>query len=106
MPIPDQNTLLNFRHFLEKYNLQEKLFTIVRGVLTDKGLMLKTGTIVDATIIEAPRSTKNTARKRDPEMKSTAKGNQWFFGMKAHSGSDSKSGLVHSYVCTFSLLWS
>jgi len=94
-PIPDETTILNFRHLLA-----EKIFENTKQYLADKGLMLREGTIVDATIINAPPSTKNETRKRDPEMKQTKKGNQWYFGMKAHVGTESKRGLVHSIVVT------
>jgi len=98
--IPDETTILNFRHYLEENRLTEKIFEKTKGYLFEKGLMLREGTIVDATIINAPASTKNESRKRDPEMKSTKKGNQWYFGMKAHVGTESKRGLVHSIVVT------
>lgn len=99
-PIPDETTILNFRHLLEKHHLTEKIFEETKHYLADKGLMLREGTIVDATIINAPPSTKNQTRKRDPEMKQTKKGNQWYFGMKAHVGTESKRGLVHRIVVT------
>ena len=98
--IPDETTILNFRHLLEKHKLTEKIFENTKHYLADKGLMLREGTIVDATIINAPSSTKNEMRKRDTEMKQTKKGNQWYFGMKAHVGTESKRGLVHSIVVT------
>ena len=98
--IPDETTILNFRHLLETHQLTEQIFERTKHYLSDKGLMLREGTIVDATIINAPSSTKNEARKRDPEMKSTQKGNQWYFGMKAHVGTESKRGLVHSIIVT------
>jgi IS5 family transposase len=98
--VPDESTILNFRHLLEEHDLTAKLFSEVQGYLEGHGLMLKEGTIVDATIIDAPSSTKNRDRKRDPEMTSTKKGNQWYFGMKAHVGVDAHSGLVHTVVCT------
>jgi IS5 family transposase len=98
--IPDETTILHFRHLLEKHNLTEKLFESTRGYLTEKGLLVREGTIVDATIINAPSSTKNNEQARDKEMKQTKKGNQWYFGMKAHVGTDSKRGLVHSVVIT------
>lgn len=94
--VPDETTILNFRHFLEEHGLSERFFGIVRDLLVAKGLLLKEGTITDATIIEAPSSTKNEGKKRDPEMTSTKKGNDWHFGMKAHTGVDAKSGLVHT----------
>ncbi len=82
--IPDETTILNFRHYLEEYHLTEKIFEKTKRYLADKGLLLAEGTIVDATIINAPSSTKNETQTRDPEMKQTKKGNQWYFGMKAH----------------------
>ena len=98
--IPDESTILQFRHLLERHQLAEALFAEVNGYLKDKGLMLRRGTLVDATIIDAPSSTKNKARQRDPEMHQTRKGNQWYFGMKAHIGSDLDSALVHSLSTT------
>ncbi len=99
--VPDETTILNFRHLLEKHKLTEKLFAQTRRYLIDKGLMMvREGTIVDATILNAPSSTKNSEQKRDPEMKQTKKGNQWYFGMKAHVGTDTGKGLVHSVVVT------
>ncbi len=95
-PIPDETTILNFRHLLEKHNLTEKIFEKTKHYLADKGLMLREEPIVDATIINSPPTTKNQTRKRDPEMKQTKKGNQWYFGMKAHVGTESKRGLVHN----------
>lgn len=94
--IPDETTILNFRHLLEKHNLTPQLFDAVNGLLMDKGILLKRGTITDATIIHAPSSTKNRDRARDPEMSSTKKSNTWHFGMKAHVGACSRSGLVHT----------
>lgn len=94
--VPDETTILNFRHLLEAHGLQEKFFEVVNEMLEKKGLMMKEGTIVDATIITAPSSTKNKLKKRDPEMSSTKKGNDWFFGMKANVGVDDQSGLVHT----------
>ena len=99
-PIPDETTILNFRHLLEKYELAPEILHCVNAYLTRKGLMLKRGSMVDATIIEAPSSTKNAAGARDPEMHQTKKGNQWFFGMKAHIGADADSGLVHTVLTT------
>lgn len=93
--VPDETTILRFRHLLEKHRLTEKLFDEVRQLLEEKKLLLKSGTIVDATIIAAPPSTKNAAKERDPEMKQTRKGKQWYFGMKLHVGTD-RRGLVHS----------
>lgn len=98
--IPDETTILNFRHLLEKHQLTEKLFAQVNAYLADKGVTLRSGTLVDATIIDAPSSTKNKAKARDPEMSSTKKGNDWYFGMKAHVGVDADSGIVHSLETT------
>lgn len=96
--IPDETTILNFRHLLEKYQLTEKMFIEVRQLLEEKKLLLKSGTIVDATIISAPASTKNATQSRDPEMRQGKKNNrEWKFGMKVHIGA-SKQGLVHSIV--------
>jgi transposase, IS5 family len=98
--IPDESTILHFRHLLEKYDLTKKIFEKTKQYLSDKGLLLREGTIVDATIISAPSSTKNRDNTRDKEMHSTKKGNQWYFGMKAHVGTDTGKGLVHSIVVT------
>ena len=98
--IPDETTILNFRHLLEENDLALEIFSRVNAYLTRKGLMLKRGSIVDATIINAPPSTKNQDKARDPEMHQTKKGNQWYFGMKAHIGADVDSGLVHTVVTT------
>ena len=98
--IPDETTLLNFRHLLEKHDLAPKILEAVNADLTRKGLLLRRGTMVDATIIAAPSSTKNADGKRDPEMHQTKKGNQWYFGMKAHIGVDVESGLVHTVTTT------
>ena len=98
--VPDETTILNFRHLLEAHKLQERFFAIVNEKLEAKGFLMREGTIVDATIITAPSSTKNKERKRDPEMSSAKKGNQWYFGMKGHIGVDAKSGLVHSLETT------
>ena len=98
--IPDETTILNFRHLLEKHRLTEKLFAEVNRHLADQGITLCSGTLVDATIIDAPSSTKNEAKARDPEMSSTKKGNDWFFGMKAHVGVDAQNGIVHSLDTT------
>jgi transposase, IS5 family len=95
-PIPDESTILNFRHLLEANDLADDIFAAVNSYLTKKGLILKQGSIVDATIIAAPSSTKNATGERDPEMHQTKKGNQWHFGMKAHIGADASSGLVHT----------
>lgn len=97
---PDATTLLKFRHLLEANQLTERIFTAIKTHLAAKGLMLREGTIVDATIIAAPSSTKNQDGKRDPEMHQTRKGNQWHFGMKAHIGVDADSGLVHTVIGT------
>ena len=98
--IPNGDTLGRFRNLLIKNNLQEKLFAQVVEMLKAKGLILKKGTIVDSTIISAPSSTKNKEKKRDPEAHSTKKGNQWYFGFKAHIGVDKDSGLVHTIKAT------
>ncbi|SAI68161.1 ISPssy%2C transposase [Bordetella ansorpii] len=98
--VPDETTILNFRHLLEKQNIAEEIFEGVNLLLQDYGLMVRRGTIVDATIIEAPSSTKNAEGARDPEMHQTKKGNTYFFGMKAHIGVDLHTGLVHSVVGT------
>jgi IS5 family transposase len=98
--VPDETTILHFRHLLEKHALTEKIFEITKRYLMEKGLLLREGTIVDATIINAPSSTKNREKTRDTEMKQTKKGNQWYFGMKAHVGTDSGRGLAHSIVVT------
>lgn len=98
--VPDESTVLHFRHLLEKHRLGEMIFALVRTQLEQRGLLVKSGTIVDATILAASPSTKNKAEQRDPEMSSTKKGNAWHFGMKAHIGVDAKSGLVHSVRTT------
>ena len=98
--IPDETTILNFRHLLEKHNLTKQIFDTTKRYLSEKRLMLREGTIVDATIINAPSSTKNRDKTRDKEMKQTKKGNQWYFGMKAHVGTDTGRGLVHSVAVT------
>lgn len=98
--VPDETTILHFRHMLEEHKLQERFFAVVNEQLYTKGYLMREGTIVDATIIAAPPSTKNKEQKRDPEMSQTKKGNQWYFGMKAHIGVDSRSGLVHSVETT------
>ena len=98
--IPDETTILNFRHLLERHGLTEAIFAGVNAYLADKGITLRSGTLVDATIIDAPSSTKNKARARDPEMSSTKKGNDWYFGMKAHIGVDAESGVTHSLDTT------
>lgn len=99
-PIPDETTILNFRHLLEEHELAEDILKAVNAHLARKGLLLKRGSIVDATIITAPSSTKNAEGERDPEMHQTKKGNQWHFGMKAHIGVDADSGLVHTVTTT------
>ena len=98
-PAPDQTTVCKFRHLLERHGLGERIFALVNGYLQKHGLKIGTGTIVDATILNAPSSTKNKSGERDPEMHQVKKGNQWYFGMKAHIGVDSKEGIVHS-VCS------
>lgn len=98
--IPDGDTLGRFRNLLIKNNLQDKLFKQVVELLTERGLILKKGTIVDSTIISAPSSTKNSARQRDPEAHQVKKGNMWYFGYKAHAGVDESSGLVHTLKVT------
>ena len=98
--IPDRVSILRFRHLLEEHQLAPQILAVVNATLSDKGLMLKQGTVVDATLIAAPSSTKNQDGKRDPEMHQTKKGNQWHFGMKCHIGVDADSGLVHTVVGT------
>ncbi len=98
--IPDRTTIMNFRHRLEQHQLARQLFESINQWLSDAGIMMTQGTLVDATIIEAPSSTKNKRQQRDPEMHQTKKGNQWHFGMKAHIGVDAKSGLTHSLATT------
>ncbi len=98
--IPDETTILHFRHLLEKHNLTKQIFEKTECYLSERGLLLREGTIVDATIITAPSSTKNQGNTRDKEMKQTKKGNQWYFGMKAHVGTDTGKGLAHSIVVT------
>jgi IS5 family transposase len=97
--IPDETTILRFRHLLEKHYLTQAIFAQIRTLLEQKRLLLKSGTIVDATIIEAPPSTKNEDKARDPEMHQTKKGKDWHFGMKAHVGTDQR-GIVHSLTTT------
>lgn len=97
--IPDESTVLRFRHLLERHNLAQAIFDEVRALLEERRLLLKTGTIVDATIIAAPSSTKNESQARDPEMGSTKKGSTWHFGMKVHIGTD-KRGITHSVTAT------
>lgn len=98
--IPDETTILNFRHLLEAKGLAESIFAEVNALLTERGLLLRQGTLVDATLIAAPSSTKNADGKRDPEMTQTKKGKVWHFGMKAHIGVDADSGLVHTVIGT------
>jgi transposase, IS5 family len=98
--LPDESTILRFRHMLEEHQLGRQILATVNAKLIDRGLMLKTGTVVDATLIAAPSSTKNDKGERDPEMHQTKKGNQWHFGMKAHIGVDADSGLVHTVTTT------
>lgn len=97
--VPDETTILNFRHLLEKHKLTQQMFEKTNRYLTEKGLLLREGTIVDATIINAPSSTKNRENTRDPEMHSTRKGNQYYFGMKVHVGTDTR-GITHTLVVT------
>jgi len=97
--VPDETTILRFRHLLEKHRLTEAIFEAVKDLLTEQHLLLRAGTIVDATIIAAPSSTKNATRTRDPEMKQTRKGKSWYFGMKLHIGTD-RRGVVHSLTAT------
>ena len=99
-PVPDATTVLHFRHWLERHELTKGLFDEVSAMLEEGGLLMRQGTIVDATIIAAPPSTKNKQKARDPEMHQTKKGNRWHFGMKAHIGVDVASGLVHTVVGT------
>jgi len=99
-PVPDATTLLKFRHWLERHDLTRALFEEVGTVLEERGLLMRQGTIVDATIIAAPPSTKNKEKARDPEMHQAKKGNQWHFGMKAHIGVDVASGVVHTVTGT------
>jgi IS5 family transposase len=97
--VPDETTILRFRHLLEKHRLTEAIFSAVQELLEERRLLLRSGTIVDATIIAAPSSTKNGSQSRDPEMRQTRKGNTWYFGMKLHVGTD-RRGLVHSLTAT------
>src|SRR5262245_27704740 len=99
-PVPDETTVCRFRHLLEQHRLGQRLFDEVQRHLAAKGLKVATGTIVDATMINAPASTKNVNKARDPEMHQTRKGNQWYFGMKAHFGVDSRTKLIHAAVVT------
>jgi len=97
--VPDESTILRFRHLLEKHGLMEAIFEVVQDLLSEHRLLLRAGTIVDATIIAAPSSTKNATKTRDPEMKQTRKGGSWHFGMKLHIGTD-RRGIVHSLTAT------
>ena len=98
--IPDETTILSFRHLLEKRDLGQQIFETVKAHLKQKGMDMKQGTIIDATLISAPSSTKNKTGERDPEMHQTKKGNQWYFGMKVHIGVDKDTGLIHSVETT------
>ena len=98
--IPDETTILSFRHLLEKHDLGKQIFETVKRHLNANGMAMKQGTIVDATLIAAPSSTKNEKKERDPEMHQTKKGNQWYFGMKVHIGVDKDNGLIHSIATT------
>jgi IS5 family transposase len=98
--VPDESTILQFRHLLEEHELTEQIFNAINQTLSERGLFLKAGTIVDASLIAAPTSTKNQSKARDPEMHSSKKGNQWFFGSKFHIGVDHKTGLVHTLKVT------
>ena len=99
-PVPDETTILKFRHLLEQNNGTQELFSEVQRYLQEKGLVIREGTIVDATLIDAPTSRKNETKQRDPEMSQVKKGNEWYFGMKAHIGAETSRGLVHTVVCT------
>ena len=99
-PVPDETTICKFRHLMEQNNLGDELFRLVNVYLAENGLKVSRGTIVDATIINAPSSTKNKEKKRDPDMHQTRKGNQWYFGMKTHIGVDSRTKLIHSIAVT------
>jgi transposase, IS5 family len=101
---PDETTVLRFRHLLEKHDLGGMMLDVVNMHLEAKGSKIQTGTIVDATIIHAPSSTKNSTGERDPEMRQSRKGNQWYFGLKAHIGVDAKQGIVHSLVTTSAIV--
>lgn len=99
-PVPDETTICRFRHLLERHDLGSQLFKQVHRHLEQSGIKVSTGTIVDATLISAPSSTKNQDKQRDPDMHQTKKGNQWYFGMKAHVGVDSRTKVIHSVVAT------
>jgi len=98
--LPDETTILKFRHLLERHGLTSAMMNVINDTLEARGLLLKGGTMVDATIIHAPSSTKNQSKQRDPEMHQTKKGNQWYFGMKIHVGADANSGLAHTVSVT------
>jgi IS5 family transposase len=98
--IPDESSILNFRRLLERHRLTEALFAEINGHLAEQGFVVGKGTIVDATIISAPSSTKNAKQQRDPQMHQTRKGKQWYFGMKVHTGTDADSGIVHTVIGT------
>jgi len=98
--IPDETTILAFRHLLEKHDLGQRIFATVKAHLKARGMAMKQGTIIDATLIAAPTSTKNKQGERDPEMHQTKKGNQWYYGMKVHIGVDAEGGLIHSVETT------
>ena len=99
-PVPDETTICKFRHLMERHNLGDELFRLVNVYLSENGLKVSRGTIVDASIINAPTSTKNKDKQRDADMHQTRKGNQWYFGMKAHIGVDSRTKLIHAIVVT------
>jgi transposase, IS5 family len=98
--VPDATTLLNFRHLLETHELPQAMLREVNALLKERGLLMSQGTLIDATLIAAPSLTKNRTRERDPQMHQTKRGNQWYFGLKAHIGADEQSGLVHTVVST------
>ncbi len=98
--ILDETTILEFRHLLECHGLTDRIFSEVNALVRERGLLLREGTLVDATLINAPSSTKSASGTRDPEMSQTRKGNQWYFGMKAHIGVHADSGLVHTLLGT------
>jgi len=99
-PVPDETTICKFRHLLERHELGAQIFERIAGHLEEAGLKVRTGTIVDATIIDAPSSTKNKDKARDQDMRQTKKGNQWYFGMKGHIGVDSRSKMIHAVAAT------
>ena len=103
--IPDRVSVLRFRHLLEEYELSPQILQFINAKLAACGLLLKTGTVVDATLIAAPSSTKNSTGERDPEMHQVKKANQWHVGMKAHIGVDAESGLVHTVIGTTAMLF-